>query len=236
VWNARGARLMLGAGSALAAPWDALALGIGAIGFESRAFERVAAAPGAWELALVVAYLAGVSQAIGHGVVLFLNRVPPGRFALSLALMGAIYLAGALATAASALAIADLAFGMNLAFLPTISVIALAHAPRLLGFATLAPYFGELFDRLLDVWVLLLVLYGLHAGLGVPVHGATMLALIGWGSMRLLALVLGRPLTTLVGAAERAAAGGPLSLNAGNIVDALRDKARNPADRRDGER
>jgi hypothetical protein len=222
--------------SAFAAVPDALALGAAAMAFDAAAFRSTADGAGARELALLVAYLAGVSQATGHGLVLFLNRVPPSRFTLSLALMGAIYLVSALATAGATLALADGAFGMELAFLPTIAVIALAHAPRLLGFATLAPYFGELFDRLLDVWVALLVLYGLHRGVGVPVHGAAMLALLGWGSLRLLSLVLGRPVTVVVDAAKRAAAGGPLALDAGNLVEDLKRQARDGADPRDRQR
>jgi hypothetical protein len=225
--------MLAAAGSALAAVPDALALGIAAMGFHAAAFARVAADPAARDLALLTVYLAGVSQGVGHGVVLFLNRVPPGRFALSLALTGAIYLSSALATAAATLAVADLAFGRDLAFLPTIGVIALAHAPRLLGFLTLAPYLGELLDRLLDAWVLTLVLYGLHRGIGLPVQTAALLALLGWATIRLLSLVFGRPLTFLVGAARHAAAGGPLPLNARNLVEALKKQAREAAERRE---
>jgi hypothetical protein len=218
---------MLGAiGSALAAIPDALGLGFEALGFEAAAFRRVATDPGARDLALIAVYLAGVSQGVGHGVVLFLNRVPPGRFVLSLALMGGIYLAGALATAVAAPLLADLAFGRDVAFLPTVAVIALAHAPRLLGFLTLAPYLGEMLDRLLDVWVMTLMLFGLHHGIGLPLHGAAALALLGLGSVRLLTLVLGRPLTAIANAARHAAAGGPLTLDARTIVDALKAQAR----------
>ena len=85
--------------------------------------------------------------------------------------MGAIHLVGALVTTATALLVADLVVGRDLDFVPTLAVIALAQAPRLLGFLTLAPYFGELFDRFLDVWVLTLVLFGLHQGLGMTDRG-----------------------------------------------------------------
>ena len=225
---------MLGVlGQALAAIPDAIVLGLAALGFDASAFRVAGAGPGLSDLAILVAYIAGVSQAIGHGVVLFLNRVRPARFVLSLVLMGALYLTSALVTAVSAIALADLALGRSLAFLPTVSVIALGHAPRLLGFLVLAPYFGELFDRLLDVWVLMLVLFGLHHGVGLPVHAAALMALLGWGAMRLLELVFGRPLTLLVNAFKRAAAGGPLTLTAGNVVEALKQQVRESNERRD---
>ena len=227
---------MLGAvGDALLAIPDAVALGLQAMGFGSATFRRVGAGE-ARDLVVLVVYLAGVSQAIGNGVVLFLNRVPRLRFVLSLALMGAIYLIGALVTAAATLLIANLVFGRDLAFLPTIAVVALAQAPRLLGFLTLAPYLGELLDRLLDVWVLTLVLFGLHHGVGIPVHLAALLALLGWGAMRLLAFVFGRPLTYVVTALRHAAAGGPLTLDSRKLVDSLRQQARAVDDRTDGER
>ena len=109
--------------------------------------------------------------------------------------------------------------------MPTIAVIALAHAPRLLGFLTMAPYFGELFDRVLDVWVLTLTLFGLYHGVGMPVEGAAALSLLGWLAMRGLSLVLGRPLSRLVTALRHAVAGGPLILDGRNIVAALKARA-----------
>jgi hypothetical protein len=217
---------MLGAlGDGLLAFFDAVGLGLDAMGFEPDAFRRVAAGSGR-DLVLLVVYLAGVSQAIGNGVVLFLNRVPRSRFVLSLALMGAIYLVGALVTATATLGIAYLLFSRDLDFLPTIAVIALAQAPRLLGFLTLGPYLGELLDRLLDVWVLTLVLFGLHHGLGLPVHVAALVALLGWVAQRLLWLVFGRPLTIVVNALRRVAAGGPLTLDPQNLIEALKAEAR----------
>lgn len=218
-------------GAALLAVPDAIGLGVAAMSFEAAAFRRVAAGGPARDLVLVVVYLAGVSMAVGQGVVLFLNRVPPLRFGLSLALMGAVHLVGALVTTTTALVFADVVVGHDLDFLPTLTVIALAQAPRLLGFLTLAPYFGELLDRFLDAWVLTLVLYGLHAGLGMGIEGAALLALLGWAAARVLTFLLGRPTTRLVNALRRAAAGGPLALDSGNLIETLRSEAR---DGRDG--
>ena len=213
---------MLGTvGAALLAIPEAVALGIAAMGFEAAAFRRVAGDGAARGLVVLVVYFAGMSLAVGNGVVLLLNRVRPWRFLLSLALMGAIHLIGALVTTATAILAADLV-GRDLDFVPTLAVIALAQAPRLLGFLTFAPYFGELFDRLLDVWVLLLVLYGLHQALGMTVQGAAVLALLGWAATRVLTLVFGRPLTRVVGALSRAAAGQPLTLDSRNLVETLR--------------
>jgi hypothetical protein len=223
---------MLGAvGAALMAVPDAVGLGIEAMGFSADAFRRVAAAGPDRDLVVLVVYLAGISLGIGNGVVLFLNRVPRLRFVLSLALTGAIHLVGALVTTATALTVADLVAGRDLDFVPTLAVIALAQAPLLLGFLTLAPYFGELLERFLDVWVLTLVLFGLHQGLGMTIAGAALLALLGWASTRVLTYVLGRPMTRVVNALRRAAAGGPLTLDSRNLIDTLKAEARGREDR-----
>jgi hypothetical protein len=217
---------MLGAlAAALMAVPDAIGLGIEAMGFSAAAFRRVAGG-GDRDLVLLVVYLAGMSLGVGNGVVLFLNRVPRARFVLSLALTGAIHLIGALVTTATALLVADLAVGRDLDFVPTLLVIALAQAPLLLGFLTLAPYFGELLERFLDAWVLTLVLFGLHEGLGMTLAGAAALALLGWAATRVLTFVLGRPTTRVVNALRRAAAGGPLTLDSGNLIETLRAEAR----------
>jgi hypothetical protein len=228
---------MLGAlGAALMAVPDAVGLGVEAMGFSADAFRRVAAGDRARDLVVLVVYLAGISLGIGNGVVLFLNRVPPLRFALSLALTGAIHLVGALVTTATALFVAEVVVGRDLDFVPTLAVIALAQAPLLLGFLTLAPYFGELLERCLDVWVLMLVLYGLHQALGMTVQGAALLALLGWASTRVLTVALGRPLTRVVAALRRAVAGGPLTLDSRNLIETLKAEARSRESRRSGDR
>jgi len=221
---------------AFAAIPEAFALGTSAMSFDHLAFQRAASGGDGARLALVVAYLAGLSQAVGHGAVLFLNRVRPLRFAISLLLMAAIYLISAVSIAVFALIVADAAMGRALAFLPTIAVVALAHAPRMLGALTLTPYFGEVLDRALDAWIVLLVVFGLHSGLALPLGVAAMLALLGWLSQRVFWLVFGRPLTVLVDGVRRRAAGGPLTLTLQNIVDALIEQARDAANRRNGGR
>jgi hypothetical protein len=154
---------------------------------------------------------------------------------LSLALTGVIYVASALVTALATMLAADVAFRAGAGFWPTIGVVGLAHAPRLLGVLTLAPYLGEWLERLLDVWVLALTLFGLHVGLGLPVETAALAALTGWAAVRLLRLVFGRPMTVLLDRVRDAAAGSPLALNTGNLVDALKARARAGGDTREGE-
>lgn len=204
---------------------DAVALGISALGFDPEAF-RTAATPAGRDLALLMVFLAGMSQAAGQGLVLFLNRVPFARFALSLVLMAFIYLASAVVTAVSTTLAVEYAFRREVAYGPVIGIIALAQAPRLFGILTLAPYFGEALSRLLDVLVFGLILFGLHHGIGIPVGIAAMAAFLGWVAIRLMSLLFGRPFGIVIGLLHHAAAGGALTVTPQNLADHLKARAR----------
>ncbi len=204
---------------------DAVALGLAALTFDPAAF-RTAATPAGRDLALLMVFVAGMSQAAGHGIVLFLNRVPFARFALSLVLMALIYLASAVVTAVSTTLAVDYAFRREVAYGPVIGIIALAQAPRLFGILTLAPYFGEAFSRLLDVLVFGLILFGLHHGIGIPVSIAAMAALLGWVAIRLMSLLFGRPLGAVIERMRHAAAGGAFVVTSSNLADHLKARAR----------
>ncbi|RST87375.1 hypothetical protein EJC49_06100 [Aquibium carbonis] len=204
---------------------DAVSLGLSALAFEPGAF-RVAATSAGRDLALLMAFLAGMSQAAGHGLVLFFNRVPFTRFVLSLVLMALIYLASAVVTAVSTTIAVEYAFRREVAYGPVIGIIALAQAPRLFGILTLAPYFGEALSRFLDVLVFGLILFGLHHGIGIPVGIAAMAALLGWVAIRLMSLLFGRPFGFVIERLHHAAAGGALTVTSQNLADHLIARAR----------
>lgn len=204
---------------------DAVSLGFSALALDPGAFRTAATAAGR-DLALLLAFLAGLSQAAGQGLVLFLNRVPMGRFALSLLLMAFIYVGSAVVTAVSTTLAVEYAFHRDVAYGPVIGVIALAQAPRLFGILTLAPYFGEALSRLLDVLVFGLILFGLHHGIGIPFGIAAMAAFLGWVAIRLMSLLFGRPLGNLIERLHHAAAGGALTVTSHNLVDHLKASAR----------
>ena len=57
----------------------------------AEAFRIATTVPTGLQLALVVVLLAGLSQGIGQGIVLFLNQVKPIRFAISLAINALLF-------------------------------------------------------------------------------------------------------------------------------------------------
>ena len=83
-------------------------LAIAAIGFSPAAFRRVAASADAQTAALIIAFLAGVSEMLGQSVILIVNRVALYRFAASIALTGVTYALTVLTWSIAVLAVAGL--------------------------------------------------------------------------------------------------------------------------------
>ncbi|WP_375207298.1 hypothetical protein [Hyphococcus sp.] len=166
-----------------ALPLKMLALATGALGFSTGAFTEAAISGQAQTAALIIAFLAGVSEMLGQSVILVINRVALYRFLASLAFTGFTYVFTALAWALSAIAVAPLT---RLGVLTpneiagVIGVVSLAFAPRLLGVFSIAPYFGQALGNILEAFALALAVFGLHAGFGLPLAAAAFCGGAGW--------------------------------------------------------
>jgi hypothetical protein len=144
-------------------------------------------------VALAVAGLGGASLLLGESVVLFLNRVPPVRFALSLLLNGVIF-AGELAVwAATIWWLGTRGLGADVTLTTMVNLVALGAAPFVFGFLVLAPYMGPAIARLLWVWSLLITVRAVAFGLGTGIALAAAMAGLGWLLVLLLSRTLGRP-------------------------------------------
>ncbi|MEX6634685.1 hypothetical protein [Hyphococcus lacteus] len=175
-----------------------------AIWFAPSAFVRVAASAEARTVALVIAFLAGVSEMLGQCVILVINRVPLYRFIASLAFTGGTYMVTAIFWALATILIAPLtrvgALGAT-EIGAVLGVVSIAFAPRLFAFLSLAPYFGVALSNLLEAWAMALVVFGLHVALDMPVGPALFCGSIGWllsyGLRTFLGHLLARPLGRL---------------------------------------
>ncbi len=215
---------------ALVALWGLLGrladLAGAALAFEAAAFAFVATDGFGRAMALVIVFFAGVSTTLGESLVLFLNRVRPWRFVLSLALTGAVYLANVLATAVTVKAGAFLLADARLDLAAIVGVQALAYAPRLMGVLVLMPYAGQALSRLLDLWTLALTVFGLRVGLDIHLVLAAGAALGGWMLMQLLLMLFGAPLTALMQRLRRLVSGSALDLDPSDVAASLARKAR----------
>jgi hypothetical protein len=169
--------------------------------------------------------LAACAQALGQSMILALNRVGAVRFVIALAAMALSNAFSSLVMVSGAVVAGSLLLQSPLGPVATLSVFASAFAPRLFSPLIIAPYVGEPIDRLIEIWVMLLVVFGLHQGLELHLAAATAVAGLGWLSLRATNLLLGWPLGRLLGRLKtRFLGGSPLTF--ANIGEALLESAR----------
>jgi hypothetical protein len=166
----------------------------GALALDPEAF-RALLAPAVADprLGLVVVYLAGLSLALGQSVVLFAERLSPRRFASTLALQAALFLAAFLVWAVSVWWVARIGFDAARPLRDVVAVVGLAYAPQLFGVLVLAPYLGGPLQAALSVWTLLATLVAASAVFGLTMAQAIACTAGGWLLSQLLQRTLGRP-------------------------------------------
>jgi hypothetical protein len=139
--------------------------------------------------------LAGVSRTLGHSVVLFANRVPPGRFAVTLLLGGVTYLARLILWSVCIWLIGVISPRYELHLGVTFLAVCFGQAPQLFAAYEMAPYVGSSLRRVLDAYSLIVVVAGLEAMLDVPVLPGLFAAALGWLLQAFLGGLLERPLS-----------------------------------------
>ncbi len=155
-----------------------------------------ALAPGT-TLAVWVAVLAGLSQAVGEAFVLVVNRVRPLRFALSLLVEALLFGCGFLVWAATTWLAVRLLAGEAVPLTAVVRALGLAHAPQLLAFLGAMPYLGVPWLTLLSLWTAVLFVLGLMAATGLSAWGAFGCLISGWLAMHALQRSAGQPAMAL---------------------------------------
>ncbi len=151
--------------------------------------------PGWW--GVLIALLAALSQGIGHAFILFVNRVSPVRFALSLVVEAILVVVGFLFWALSTWLVARLAFAVPVAPATIVLALGVAHAPQLLAFLGALPYLGVPWLTLLSLWTAIAFVVALVEVAGLGPWQAFIALLGGWLVMLLLQRRAGQPLMRL---------------------------------------
>jgi len=205
---------------------DTLSQVAAALTFSRSAFDDLSL-----QASLLVLGLAAGGEALGQSMILTLNRVGGLRFVLALIAIALSNVLSAIVMVLGTVVAAALLLDEPLHLRPTLSVFALAFAPRLLSPLVIAPYVGEAIDRGIEIWVMLAVVFGLHHGLGLHLAAAAVVAALGWLSLRMVNRLLGRPFGRGLRRLERWLTGaGPRTF--ANIPDELLDLARGDGERR----
>jgi predicted Abi (CAAX) family protease len=166
----------------------------GAFALKLDAFQRIARVPNGLWLALLIVLLSGLSIAVGQSIILFINRVKPGRFAFSLLLNAVLFTFGFIFLTLSTWLICLLPKSPHIPLLTLIEVFGLGYAPLLFGFLEALPYFGYPISNLLSIWNLLALVVGFAAVARVGAGSALTYVALGWGVKFLLTGTIGQPI------------------------------------------
>lgn len=168
-------------------------------------------------LAFGVVVLAALSESLGQSVVLFLNRVQPRRFTVTLAISTLSNIVGYFLWTLTVWLIVRYAFNLKIPIWMVANVVGLAYAPQLLAFFELTPFLGNLFGLLLSLWSMVAIIVAINAGLGLAVWQAALSSVLGWLLIQIWRRSLGRPLYALRLFLERRTAGVPLEITLQNV-------------------
>jgi hypothetical protein len=164
----------------------------GALRLDRSAFDAIEQSSRGLRDAFIVLVLAGVSVTLGQSVVLFLNRVSPGRFALALVLGGFELVLEALLWITSVWLVVGLLGVSRPHLVETLDVIGLAYAPFLFGVLVFLPYVGLPILGLLRLWMFLAAIVGTSAAYDIAPELAAVAVVGGFLGRWLLLHVFGR--------------------------------------------
>ena len=187
--------------------WD---IEMGAISLSPDTYRRVVQSSSGGLISLVVLLLAGLSEAIAQGIVLFVNRVKPIRFVLSLAIASILFVFGFLFWAGSTWIVLKIFFGTRAPLIQLLITLAISFAPKIFGIFIALPYLGVPLSIALSIWSFLAFLVGIQATLGLDLWQGFWCGVLGWAVLQLLQRTVGRPVAGIGKWIRNSAAGVPL--------------------------
>ena len=148
---------------------------------------------------ILIVLLAGLSQTFGQSVMLFVNRVRPLRFVLSVAIAAVIFVFDYNFWVLSTWLVAGWLFEVNLPLKEVIVTLGFSYAPLLLGFLMVIPYFGMPILIVLSIWTLMAIATGLGAISSLGIWQAFECCLGGWLVLQLSQRVFGKAIALYTG-------------------------------------
>ena len=187
--------------------WD---IGVGAISLSPETYRQLVQSPSGGLISLGVLLLAGLSEAIAQGIVLFVNRVKPLRFVLSLAIASILVVFGFLFWAGSTWIVLKLFFNTPAPFAQLLITLAVSFAPKVFSIFIALPYLGVPISIILSIWSFLAFLVGIRATLGLDLWQGFWCGVLGWTVLQLLQRTVGRPVANIGKWIRNSVAGVPL--------------------------
>lgn len=204
----------------------------GAIALDPEAFKLIETLPGGIWVGLLVVLLGGFSRAIGQGIVLFINRVRPLRFILSLAIAAILFAFSYIFWVISTWIVSHLIFRDKATFLSMVRTLGLAYAPQILSFFIALPYLGVPISTILSVWSFLAFARGLQVVAGVEMWQAFWYSVLGFLVFEVLQRTIGRPFEAIGRWLTNTAAGVRLATNLKEVEKLLENGVQSATGRR----
>ncbi len=150
-----------------------------------------------YKLALLIVFLAGLSQALGQSIILFINKVSKRRFVFSLLISAIIFTLSFFFLVLSISLTVNFAYHKEESLKSVITITGLAYLPYLFSFFTLAPYFGSFITLSLSLWNLAAIITAVSVVFSLNIYQALAASIIGWLLKQLLKSTIGRPIQEL---------------------------------------
>lgn len=167
---------------------------------------------------LTIAILGGVGLLLGQSVILFVNKVSPGRFALSLLLNGLVFTISLVIWAFFIWLIGRVVFPEQPPFGLVMRLVALSAAPYVFGLLVLIPYLGEGIYRILGIWSMLIAAGATAYSFRVGWWPALAVVGLSWLAIWVMSNTIARPVIALRNRAWQLAAGTRLDADVSDIL------------------
>ena len=169
----------------------------GILSFQTSAFANLHTLTDSTVAALIVVLIAGLSQALGQSIILFINRVKPIRFCLSLLIAALLFACEYGFWVLITWGISNLVYFDGVSLFLVARILGFSYAPLLFGFLVAIPYIGVGISVLLWVWSLLVMVTYLSVVAGSTTWEAFACAALGWAILRLLQGNIGYPIMAM---------------------------------------
>jgi hypothetical protein len=189
-----------------------------AMRLDQTVFAEIQRVPGGLGIAFVIVSLAGLSEALGQSVILFINRLPPKRFMLALLITAASHVVGYLLWTVTVWLVGVYVFGQSISLAAIACVVGLAYAPQLLAFFELTPFLGNPFSILLTLWSMVAIVMAVQVGLNLELWQALLASGLGWILIQIWRRTIGRPIYALGRWLQRRAAGVPMEFTLSDLA------------------
>lgn len=143
---------------------------------------------------LVVVLAAGLSQAIAQSIVLFINRVRPIRYVLTLLIGTVLFVFGYFFLVLSTWLVSRVPFNAAFSFRTIANILGISYAPLLFSCLGALPYLGAPILRVLSFWQLLAMVGGFAAVANITRWEAVSYVILGWVMLQILERTIGQPL------------------------------------------